>query len=175
MAPADPLATLVGLPYFILSATGPLLQAWFAGETARVPYRLFSLSNFGSMLALHVARMRSMSFADGVEYVNALKSAPALVRRALELGASALILAHNHPSGDPTPSAADIQMSFPLEAAAARAPLVRQLPKLAHRDAFGHRGPGTHGGSGTGSHPGLTVIARGRRSTCTRGLRSFFP
>lgn len=46
------LATLVGLPYFILSSTGPLLQAWFAAETARVPYRLFSLSNFGSMLAL---------------------------------------------------------------------------------------------------------------------------
>jgi glucosamine--fructose-6-phosphate aminotransferase (isomerizing) len=39
----------------------------------------------GAMLALHVARMRSMSFADGVEYVNALKSAPALVRRTLEL------------------------------------------------------------------------------------------
>jgi glucosamine--fructose-6-phosphate aminotransferase (isomerizing) len=38
----------------------------------------------GAMLALHVARMRDMSFADGVEYVNALKSAPALVRRALE-------------------------------------------------------------------------------------------
>lgn len=46
------LTTLVGLPYFILSSTGPLLQAWFAGETQRVPYRLFSLSNFGSMLAL---------------------------------------------------------------------------------------------------------------------------
>lgn len=46
------LTMLVGLPYFILSSTGPLLQAWFAGETARVPYRLFSLSNLGSMLAL---------------------------------------------------------------------------------------------------------------------------
>ena len=38
----------------------------------------------GAMLALHVARMRDMSFADGVEYVAALKSAPALVRRVLE-------------------------------------------------------------------------------------------
>ncbi|PWB84291.1 MAG: hypothetical protein C3F11_02170, partial [Methylocystaceae bacterium] len=34
-----------------------------------------------------------------------------VVRRALELGSSALILAHNHPSGDPTPSTADIRMT----------------------------------------------------------------
>jgi len=34
-----------------------------------------------------------------------------VVRRALELGASAVILTHNHPSGDPTPSSADIDMT----------------------------------------------------------------
>jgi DNA repair protein RadC len=34
-----------------------------------------------------------------------------VVRRALERNASALILAHNHPSGDPTPSSADIEMT----------------------------------------------------------------
>ena len=34
-----------------------------------------------------------------------------VVRRALELNASAVILAHNHPSGDPTPSRADIEMT----------------------------------------------------------------
>lgn len=34
-----------------------------------------------------------------------------IVRRALELSATALILVHNHPSGDPTPSRADIQMT----------------------------------------------------------------
>ncbi|HEX3699565.1 MAG TPA: DNA repair protein RadC [Phenylobacterium sp.] len=34
-----------------------------------------------------------------------------VVRRALELSASALILVHNHPSGDPTPSAADVDMT----------------------------------------------------------------
>jgi len=38
----------------------------------------------GSMLALYVARMRDMSFSDGVEFVNALKGAPDLVRKALE-------------------------------------------------------------------------------------------
>lgn len=34
-----------------------------------------------------------------------------VVRRALELSASAVILVHNHPSGDPTPSRADIEMT----------------------------------------------------------------
>lgn len=34
-----------------------------------------------------------------------------VVRRALELSSSALILVHNHPSGDPTPSRADIDMT----------------------------------------------------------------
>jgi len=34
-----------------------------------------------------------------------------VVRRALELNASALVLAHNHPAGDPAPSAADIDMT----------------------------------------------------------------
>ena len=34
-----------------------------------------------------------------------------VMRRALELNASAVILAHNHPGGDPTPSAADIDMT----------------------------------------------------------------
>ena len=34
-----------------------------------------------------------------------------VVRRALELDASSVILVHNHPSGDPTPSAADIDMT----------------------------------------------------------------
>jgi spermidine synthase len=43
----------IGLPYFVLSTTGPLIQAWFARErTGGIPYRLFALSNFGSMLAL---------------------------------------------------------------------------------------------------------------------------
>ncbi|MEO1680875.1 MAG: DNA repair protein RadC [Pseudomonadota bacterium] len=41
-----------------------------------------------------------------------------VVKRALELNASALILVHNHPSGDPTPSDADIDMTLQIEAAA---------------------------------------------------------
>jgi DNA repair protein RadC len=34
-----------------------------------------------------------------------------VVKRALELSATAVLLAHNHPSGDPTPSRADIEMT----------------------------------------------------------------
>ena len=41
-----------------------------------------------------------------------------IVKRALALDASALILVHNHPSGDPTPSAADIEMTKRLAEAA---------------------------------------------------------
>lgn len=41
-----------------------------------------------------------------------------VVKRALELGASALILVHNHPSGDPTPSRADIDMTKQIQDAA---------------------------------------------------------
>ena len=42
-----------------------------------------------------------------------------VVKRALDLGASALILVHNHPSGDPTPSKADIAVTQDIKKAAA--------------------------------------------------------
>jgi SAM-dependent methyltransferase len=43
----------VGLPYFLLSTTGPLIQAWYARRFKDVmPYRLYALSNAGSMFAL---------------------------------------------------------------------------------------------------------------------------
>ena len=43
----------VGLPYFLLSSTGPLLQAWFAKRVPDgSPYRLYALSNVGSLAAL---------------------------------------------------------------------------------------------------------------------------
>jgi hypothetical protein len=47
------LAATIGLPYFLLSTTGPLLQAWYARRFQGViPYRLYALSNAGSMFAL---------------------------------------------------------------------------------------------------------------------------
>jgi DNA repair protein RadC len=47
-----------------------------------------------------------------------------VVKRALALDASALILVHNHPSGDPTPSSADIDMTHQIERAAGALGLV---------------------------------------------------
>jgi SAM-dependent methyltransferase len=46
------LAATVGLQYFLLSSTSPLLQSWYARQHGGVPYRLYALSNVGSMLAL---------------------------------------------------------------------------------------------------------------------------
>ncbi len=47
------LAVSVGLPYFLLSTSGPLLQSWFAASPgAQFPYRLFAWSNAASLLAL---------------------------------------------------------------------------------------------------------------------------
>jgi DNA repair protein RadC len=42
-----------------------------------------------------------------------------VVKRALDLGAAAIILVHNHPSGDPTPSKADIAVTQDIKKAAA--------------------------------------------------------
>ena len=47
------LAATIGLPYFLLSTTSPLVQAWFSrAKPGASPYRLFALSNLASMLAL---------------------------------------------------------------------------------------------------------------------------
>jgi hypothetical protein len=47
------LVATIGLPYFLLSTTTPLLQLWYWRRfQSAVPYRLFALSNFASLLAL---------------------------------------------------------------------------------------------------------------------------
>ena len=47
------LAVTIGLPYFLLSSTSPLLQAWYSRmHQSAPPYRLFALSNLASLLAL---------------------------------------------------------------------------------------------------------------------------
>lgn len=47
------LASHVGLPYFVLSSTGPLIQAWLSfHDTSERVYRLYALSNVGSLFAL---------------------------------------------------------------------------------------------------------------------------
>jgi hypothetical protein len=47
------LISAIGLPFFLLSATSPLMQHWFAqAAPGRSPYRLYALSNAGSLLGL---------------------------------------------------------------------------------------------------------------------------
>lgn len=58
---------------------------------------------------------KNQLIADEVQQTGTVDHTPVypreLVRRALELSASAVVLVHNHPSGDPTPSRADIEMT----------------------------------------------------------------
>ena len=58
---------------------------------------------------------RNQLIADEVQQTGTVDHTPVypreVVKRALELSATAIILVHNHPSGDPTPSRADIQMT----------------------------------------------------------------
>ncbi len=65
---------------------------------------------------------RNQMIADEVQQEGTVDHTPVYVRevvkRALELSATAIVLVHNHPSGDPTPSRADIEMTKEIVAAA---------------------------------------------------------
>ena len=58
---------------------------------------------------------RNQLISDEVQQTGTVDHTPVypreVIKRALELSATAVILVHNHPSGDPTPSQADIQMT----------------------------------------------------------------
>jgi DNA repair protein RadC len=62
---------------------------------------------------------RNQLIADEVQQRGTVDHTPVypreIVRRALELSATALILVHNHPSGDPSPSQADIRMTLEIQ------------------------------------------------------------
>jgi DNA repair protein RadC len=62
---------------------------------------------------------RNQLIADEVQQTGTVDHAPVypreVVKRALELSATAIVLVHNHPSGDPTPSHADIQMTKSIQ------------------------------------------------------------
>jgi DNA repair protein RadC len=65
---------------------------------------------------------KNVLIADEVQSSGTIDHTPVypreIVKRALELGASAVILVHNHPSGDPAPSRADIEMTRDVAEAA---------------------------------------------------------
>jgi DNA repair protein RadC len=97
----------------------PVLSSWnalldyCAAAMARSPQEEFRV--------LFLDR-KNMLIADEVQSRGTVDHTPVypreIVRRALELSASAMILVHNHPSGDPTPSRADIEMTREIMQAA---------------------------------------------------------
>ena len=68
--------------------------------------------------------VKNTLIADEVQQSGTVNHTPVypreVVKRALELSASALIMVHNHPSGDATPSRADIEMTREVREAAAK-------------------------------------------------------
>lgn len=101
---------LIGKP--ALSSWTALLD-YCAATMARSPHEEFRV--------LFLDR-KNVLIADEVQATGTVDHTPVypreIVKRALELSASALILVHNHPSGDPTPSRADIEMTREIADAA---------------------------------------------------------
>jgi DNA repair protein RadC len=97
----------------------PVLNSWSQlldycraamGYEAREQFRILFLDK------------RNQVIADEVQQTGTVDHTPVYVRevvkRALELSATAMVLVHNHPSGDPTPSRADIEMTKQIDQAA---------------------------------------------------------
>ena len=97
----------------------PVITSW----TALVAYVRTALAHEPreQFRALYLDRRKSL-LRDELVADGTVDHAPVypreVIRRALELSASAMILVHNHPSGDPTPSRADIDMTRQIVEAA---------------------------------------------------------
>ena len=74
---------------------------------------LARFGDFGHTLSASPAQIKTVPGA-GPKVVHVPVYPREVVKRALDLNASALILVHNHPSGDPTPSQADVDMTLRL-------------------------------------------------------------
>src|SRR3954467_1093246 len=90
----------------------PVLSSWAAGlDYCRTTMAFADKEQFRIIFL----DKRNQIIADEVQQTGTVDHTPVypreVVKRGLELSATALILVHNHPSGDPTPSRADIQMT----------------------------------------------------------------
>ena len=90
----------------------PLLSSW----DALVDYCRASMAyKKTEQLRILFLDKKNVLIADEVQQEGTIDHTPVypreVIKRALELGASAILLVHNHPSGDPTPSKADIEMT----------------------------------------------------------------
>nr|WP_259669124.1 DNA repair protein RadC [Rhizobium lentis] len=90
----------------------------------RLPQAIDSAPLFdaGEHIRILFLDKRNVLIADEVQGRGTVDHTPVypreVVKRALELSATAIILVHNHPSGDPTPSRADIDMTKAIVEAA---------------------------------------------------------
>jgi hypothetical protein len=116
------LAATVGLPYFLLSTTGPLLQKWVAHRfPAKSVYRLFALSNFGSLIGLLAFPFAIEPFASSLVQSYAWSAGYALFALACAAAAwrartrAAELVAVDAPA-DPPPRAADYALWIALAA-----------------------------------------------------------
>jgi len=99
----------------------PVLSSWQAlldycrsamGREQKEQFRIFFLNR------------KNVLIADELQQVGTVDHTPVypreVVKRALDLGATAIIMAHNHPSGDPTPSKGDIEMTQEVKEAGSK-------------------------------------------------------
>jgi len=97
----------------------PVLSSW----DALLAYCQSAMAHRGTEIfrVLYLDR-KNILIADEAQAQGTVDHVPVypreVVKRALELDASALILVHNHPSGDPTPSRSDIDMTYAIRDAA---------------------------------------------------------
>ena len=90
----------------------PALSSW----TALMDYCRASMAyEMNEQFRILFLDRKNVLIADEVQQSGTIDHTPVypreVIKRALELGASAIIMVHNHPSGDPTPSKADIEMT----------------------------------------------------------------
>ena len=114
------LLATIGLPYFLLSSTGPLLQKWVAPRfPEKTVYRLFALSNFGSLIGLlafpfaiepfSTARVQSIAWS--VAYaLFALACAASAWRASRSVGSAGVVRPALTESTGPAPRASDYAM-----------------------------------------------------------------
>lgn len=97
----------------------PVLSSWDA--LVRYCHTAMSHRETEAFRVLYLDR-KNVLVADEAQAEGTVDHVPVypreVVKRALDLNASALILVHNHPSGDPTPSEADIAMTYRIRDAA---------------------------------------------------------
>jgi len=97
----------------------PVISSW---QNLRAYCRAAMADEKTEIFRILFLDQKNVLIADEVQQRGTVDHTPVypreVVKRALELGASAIILVHNHPSGDPTPSQADIEMTKKIQTAA---------------------------------------------------------